>query len=849
MNTSLDRRSERGCGLQVMTEKPCKFYISGKKCKFGKHCRFIHSQVFDSNFTNLLNSDKNEILNTVTDSSNLLPSPLFNPSANSEQSNQDGAVNYYYNNQITREISESSQTGICEFYDRNGYCGYGTNCRYYHPESRDSKTGEKEQRRVKAETAKENKPEKNVIIDSGNGFINQDGIVEDSTSKDEKSEKQICTFFAKNGHCKFGKSCKYLHFYVQKKKAIKETEPRPTAKNEDTEAREGRIKSFVTRVTRERICPYFTSGYCRWGHRCRLFHPKDLMENVEDPVDGLLSLNDVHNSISNTVGMDEKKMEAVPTTNLKVSKVSRLLRLPVLPVKKVLLPKRSAASREELNGMRTTEIEQMKKRFPNDKLIIVEENNKNFVASFCFTPSDPDWPFDLKNFVLMVSITEEYPKEMLLVNMPTEQDMPETVRRYVQESVCDWLSEKSDTLKKTDKLELVFRPLLHWLDKNLESVVTNGLRQFKKELVAKAAGFEFIPASQLQSNVKHATPDSADDENGSDVINSQDDTDEDENESSEDEDKETKQTFADVERKGTEVSFKNLQLKEQSGTLIFEKINLSIQCIRCKTKSEFSTPCNRINSVDCTKCNTTQMARYRPAIAHQYSSVIGYLDLKNCTPFDLILPESSPVLSCMNCNNTTKISAFCSGQVHDINCRSCHEKLRVAVDAVRFFELQQAEIETANSGQIHKVGVKKANRITKNPAIQEGKPLPANGACKHYKKSYRWLRFPCCGKTYPCDICHNENETDHEMKYANRMICGYCCTEQIYSVEKPCKGCSQLMTKSAGCHWEGGQGCRDKIKMNRGDAQKYSNMGKTISKHAQKVKDMNSKKKTKLRHT
>lgn len=31
-------------------------------------------------------------------------------------------------------------------------------------------------------------------------------------------------------------------------------------------------------------------------------------------------------------------------------------------------------------------------------------------------------------------------------------------------------------------------------------------------------------------------------------------------------------------------------------------------------------------------------------------------------------------------------------------------------------------------------------------ALVEGTSLPDNGACKHYRHSYRWLRFPCCGE-------------------------------------------------------------------------------------------------------
>ena len=48
--------------------------------------------------------------------------------------------------------------------------------------------------------------------------------------------------------------------------------------------------------------------------------------------------------------------------------------------------------------------------------------------------------------------------------------------------------------------------------------------------------------------------------------------------------------------------------------------------------------------------------------------------------------------------------------------------------------------------------------------------------------SVRVCRFPCCGKAYPCDICHDDAEKDHEMKYANRMICGFCAREQVLAV-------------------------------------------------------------------
>ncbi len=106
-------------------------------------------------------------------------------------------------------------------------------------------------------------------------------------------------------------------------------------------------------------------------------------------------------------------------------------------------------------------------------------------------------------------------------------------------------------------------------------------------------------------------------------------------------------------------------------------------------------------------------------------------------------------------------------------------------------------------------------RRPREPGIQLGKPLPEFGTCEHYKKSHRWLRFPCCGKAYPCDTCHDTRE-DHPMELANRMICGYCSKEQGYTGSKPCILCgSDLAHVKSSSHWEGGQGCRNKTRMSR----------------------------------
>jgi uncharacterized CHY-type Zn-finger protein len=66
--------------------------------------------------------------------------------------------------------------------------------------------------------------------------------------------------------------------------------------------------------------------------------------------------------------------------------------------------------------------------------------------------------------------------------------------------------------------------------------------------------------------------------------------------------------------------------------------------------------------------------------------------------------------------------------------------------------------------------------------LHAGEPLSNRGACEHYRRSFRWFRFSCCAKVYPCDKCHDAAE-EHVNEWANRMLCGWCSREQRYSVE------------------------------------------------------------------
>lgn len=44
----------------------------------------------------------------------------------------------------------------------------------------------------------------------------------------------------------------------------------------------------------------------------------------------------------------------------------------------------------------------------------------------------------------------------------------------------------------------------------------------------------------------------------------------------------------------------------------------------------------------------------------------------------------------------------------------------------------------------------KIKKPSQSSVLKEGQPLPANGTCKHYKKSYRWLRLVLIERLESC---------------------------------------------------------------------------------------------------
>lgn len=244
-------------------------------------------------------------------------------------------------------------------------------------------------------------------------------------------------------------------------------------------------------------------------------------------------------------------------------------------------------------------------------------------------------------------------------------------------------------------------------------------------------------------------------------------------------------------------------------------ISLTLKCLRCKsTGNDIPTiqPSGSA-STKCPTCSTILSVHYRGLALHAHNSRMGYIDLTGCSVLDLGPSSFSP--TCEKCGDIgPAIKGLVAGQPQTRPCRACHIKQSISITTTSFLIINHAST-SSNIG----------SRTAQNLGLVRGQPLPDTGVCKHYRKSHRWFRFPCCQKVYACDLCHDSLSTPRHStdgQLAKTQICGWCSKESPVRGVKPCVFCGRDMTRrSGGGFWEGGRGTRDQKKMNRGDKRKY----------------------------
>ncbi|KAI0183787.1 hypothetical protein EV127DRAFT_446042 [Xylaria flabelliformis] len=265
--------------------------------------------------------------------------------------------------------------------------------------------------------------------------------------------------------------------------------------------------------------------------------------------------------------------------------------------------------------------------------------------------------------------------------------------------------------------------------------------------------------------------------------------------------------------RGTAISFPTIELYSIE-LLQISILNISCKCQRCKTINDITGLKLEVEkATNCRKCGTGLTAKFRQEMIHQNSTRGGFIDVTGCTVSDML--PSTFIPTCAKCSTPSQGLVSVRGEAVTNVCRECHGRFTFKIPQVKFLAITPGSALPPTAGP---------RRRQEKLGLHAGEPLPARGACSHYRRSYRWFRFSCCSKVHPCDKCHDENE-DHSNEWANRMVCGWCSREQNYAVEA-CAFCGRsVIGKKGKGFWEGGKGTRDKTKMSRKDKRKFRRIG------------------------
>eukprot|EP00419_Tripos_fusus_P063970 CAMPEP_0172926256 /NCGR_PEP_ID=MMETSP1075-20121228/215270_1 /TAXON_ID=2916 /ORGANISM="Ceratium fusus, Strain PA161109" /LENGTH=680 /DNA_ID=CAMNT_0013787293 /DNA_START=9 /DNA_END=2051 /DNA_ORIENTATION=+ len=301
------------------------------------------------------------------------------------------------------------------------------------------------------------------------------------------------------------------------------------------------------------------------------------------------------------------------------------------------------------------------------------------------------------------------------------------------------------------------------------------------------------------------------------------------------------------EHKGTEIRLEKIKTMQGCAIVQLEVLHLQVSCADCKASGQLFLSGADEDAAEaktwCEGCSGIISVRLRPTLVHQCSTRLCYLDCVRCNVVD-VLP-SVLMTTCEYCDaeNIHK-QEFVRNRVIHGTCTKCHSKYAFGAEAIKIEQITPCDMggrggtsapkssstSCSDSGDpMDEIAEelrwlrKKAKADPKQQMIQLGRPLPQMGACSHFKKSYKWYRFGCCGRAFPCPECHAESGCPAAAlgSHATRMICGKCSMEQSYSPARPCEKCGFAMQARGSSHWEDGGGTRNLAVMSSKDAKKF----------------------------
>jgi hypothetical protein len=391
--------------------------------------------------------------------------------------------------------------------------------------------------------------------------------------------------------------------------------------------------------------------------------------------------------------------------------------------------------KEEPKDPKTVELNQIERRFRSTYSKVSQDEILQ-VMEFDMIPSDPDFPFELDALKIRLTVPHDYPASSASIkirNTEIPQDLIAKVEQGWKQHVD---ASRGEILLDQFK----------WLDRNLEQLL---IAKEVKEEVQENSSIRFFKPEELMA-FKEADEDQDVVNQSAEMIDALDIQQEQANLSNNNVSKNST-------HKGTQIRAK-VQLVN-IGLLKCILLSISLNCPRCKGTIDAKLSPNPIDCPDgvgevwltCPVCNLSVGARYRSDLVHLGSNSLGYLDLSEDVGIRDILP-SSFVVSCMDGHETNHgLKSILTGVEYRISCQQCFSSMKLVVDQFKFVKLSPTVIKP------NKLPLKKPKRNNQDLGISVGTPLPNNGTCEHYKKSYRYIlgvnnqmvKVPVLYKSFP----------------------------------------------------------------------------------------------------
>ncbi len=242
-------------------------------------------------------------------------------------------------------------------------------------------------------------------------------------------------------------------------------------------------------------------------------------------------------------------------------------------------------------------------------------------------------------------------------------------------------------------------------------------------------------------------------------------------------------------------------------------LNIQVQCSRCQHRIDVPNLHTwKEKRLSCQACSKEMSVTYYASAvsgvqqsqqqieAQGESHIFAQVEMNGCNFWDVMKSNFQSI--CFECSHVVPMEGLKLRSMNEFTCEKCHSTLGVRFRNIRKYTFAEALealsslTDTSNSSTKKRVVTAKTSKPkskTVQTGLKPGEPLPKEGTCKHYKHSHRWLLFPCCGKAYPCDDCHDEAET-HKAVFAMQQICGFCSRQQNISSGK-CLYCGKALTK------------------------------------------------------